>query len=52
MMNEINAQLQVLAQEASQEQVQFQYDEMQASYWNWLMMMVERHERDMEFVNA
>ena len=52
MMNEINAQLQVLAQEASEEQAQIQYEEMEAEYWNWFMMMVERHERDMEIYNA
>lgn len=52
MMNEINAQLQVLAQKASEEQAEFQYEEMQAEYWSWYMGMVERYERDMEIMNA
>lgn len=52
MMNEINAELQVLAAEEKAAVAEFQYEEMQAEYWGWFMGMVERYERDMEIMNA
>lgn len=52
MMNKINAELQVLASDASEEFNEAWYQELTALYWNWFMRMVERYERDMEIING